>query len=67
MEASFLTKQVPNPNEPTWRSTLNVAMPLNLSYIPIGLACGVLLHAAGFNTILTGLVSIFIFQAVRNL
>ncbi|NLR17936.1 branched-chain amino acid ABC transporter permease [Lactobacillus sp. LC28-10] len=62
MEASFLTKQVPNPNEPKWRSTLSVAMPLNLSYIPIGLACGVLLHAAGFNTILTGLVSIFIFS-----
>ncbi|WP_246147623.1 AzlC family ABC transporter permease [Secundilactobacillus folii] len=37
-------------------------MPLNLSYIPIGLACGVLLHAAGFNTLLTGLVSIFIFS-----
>ncbi len=62
MEASFLTKLVPDPNEPKWRSTLKVAMPLNLSYIPIGLACGVLLHAAGFNTILNGLVSIFIFS-----
>ncbi len=57
-----MTKQVPNPNEPKWRSTLRVSMPLNLSYIPIGLACGVLLHAAGFNTILTGLVSIVIFS-----
>nr|WP_225418132.1 MULTISPECIES: AzlC family ABC transporter permease [Levilactobacillus] len=37
-------------------------MPLNLSYIPIGLACGILLHAAGFNTLLTGLVSILIFS-----
>ncbi|MTV82233.1 branched-chain amino acid ABC transporter permease [Lactobacillus sp. CRM56-3] len=62
LEALFLTKQVPNPNEPKWRTTLNVSMPLNLSYIPIGLACGVLLHAAGFNTLLTGLVSIFIFS-----
>lgn len=35
---------------------------LNLSYIPIGLACGILLHAAGFNTLLTGLVSLLIFS-----
>ncbi|GEO67971.1 branched-chain amino acid ABC transporter [Levilactobacillus spicheri] len=55
-------KQVPDPDEPLWRSTLRVAMPLNLSYIPIGLACGILLHAAGFNTLLTGLVSILIFS-----
>ncbi|NLR12192.1 branched-chain amino acid ABC transporter permease [Lactobacillus sp. ZJLC3-7] len=55
-------KQVPDPNEPLWRSTLRVAMPLNLSYIPIGLACGILLHAAGFNTLLTGLVSLLIFS-----
>ena len=62
MEELFLTKQVRNPNEPLWLSTLRVAMPLNLSYIPIGLACGILLHAAGFNTLLTALVSIFIFS-----
>ena len=62
MEALFLTKQVPNPDEPKWRSTLRVSMPLNLSYIPIGLACGVLLHAAGFNTLLTAMVSIVIFS-----
>jgi len=55
-------KQVPDPNEPLWRSTLRVAMPLNLSYIPIGLACGILLHAAGFNTFLTGLVSLLVFS-----
>ncbi len=55
-------KQVPDPDEPLWRSTLRVAMPLNLSYIPIGLACGILLHAAGFNTLLTGLVSLLIFS-----
>lgn len=42
--------------------TLRTSMPLNLSYIPIGLACGVLLHAAGFNTLLTGLVSIMVFS-----
>ncbi|WP_056987398.1 AzlC family ABC transporter permease [Secundilactobacillus paracollinoides] len=62
MEAFFLTKQLPNPNEPRWRMTLRTSMPLNLSYIPIGLACGVLLHAAGFNTLLTGLVSIMVFS-----
>nr|WP_225365997.1 AzlC family ABC transporter permease [Levilactobacillus bambusae] len=55
-------KQVVDPNEPAWKTTLRVSMPLNISYIPIGLACGILLHAAGFNTLLTGLVSILIFS-----
>lgn len=62
MEALFLTKQVPDPNEPRWRRTLQISMPLNLSYVPIGLAAGVLLHAAGFNTLLTALVSVVIFS-----
>ncbi|GAK47627.1 branched-chain amino acid transporter [Secundilactobacillus oryzae JCM 18671] len=62
MEELFLAKQVRNPNEPLWLSTLRVSMPLNLSYIPIGLACGILLHAAGFNTLLTAMVSVVIFS-----
>lgn len=57
-----MTKQVPNPNEPRWLTNLKTAMPLNISYVPIGLACGILLHAAGFNTILTGLVSLLVFS-----
>ena len=47
--------------QPRWLEVLKVALPLCLSYIPIGLACGVLLHAAGFNTILTGLASMLVF------
>lgn len=37
-------------------------MPLCLSYIPIGLACGILLHAAGFDFIMTLVVSIVVFS-----
>lgn len=48
--------------QPRWLEVLKVALPLCLSYVPIGLACGVLLHAAGFNTILTGLASLLIFS-----
>ena len=48
--------------QPRWLEVLKVALPLCLSYIPIGLACGVLLHAAGFNTLLTCLVSLMVFS-----
>lgn len=37
-----------NPERTRWLEVLGVSMPLCLSYIPIGLACGILLHAAGF-------------------
>lgn len=37
-------------------------MPLCLSYLPIGVACGILLHAAGMNFLLTLLVSLVVFS-----
>ncbi|WP_295729273.1 AzlC family ABC transporter permease [uncultured Limosilactobacillus sp.] len=37
-------------------------MPLCLSYLPIGVACGILLHAAGMNFMLTLLVSVMVFS-----
>ena len=49
-------------NEPNWLVVLRTVMPLGLSYIPIGLACGVLLHAAGFNHLLTALISVMVFS-----
>ncbi len=48
--------------EPNWLAVLKISMPLCLSYLPIGLACGILLHAAGFNFIMTFLVSIVVFS-----
>ena len=48
--------------QPRWLEVLKVASPLCLSYIPIGLACGVVLHAAGFNTLLVGLISLLVFS-----
>ena len=39
-----------------------IALPLCLSYVPIGLACGILLQAAGFNALLTMLVSLLVFS-----
>ncbi|WP_455390075.1 AzlC family ABC transporter permease [Lactiplantibacillus pentosus] len=55
---AFLVKK----NEPNWLVVLRTVMPLGLSYIPIGLACGVLLHAAGFNHLLTALISVMVFS-----
>lgn len=51
-----------NPEKARWLEVLGVSMPLCLSYIPIGLACGILLHAAGFNFIMTLLVSVLVFS-----
>lgn len=51
-----------NPEKARWLEVLGIAMPLCLSYIPIGLACGILLHAAGFNFIMTLIVSVVVFS-----
>ena len=51
-----------NPEKARWLEVLGVSMPLCLSYIPIGLACGILLHAAGFNFIMTLIVSVVVFS-----
>lgn len=57
-----MAKAQVNPQKARWLEVLGVAMPLCLSYIPIGLACGILLHAAGFNFIMTLLVSVLVFS-----
>ena len=51
-----------NPEKARWLGVLGIAMPLCLSYVPIGVACGILLHAAGFNFIMTLIVSIVVFS-----
>ena len=51
-----------NPGRARWLEVLGVSMPLCLSYIPIGLACGILLHAVGFNFIMILIVSIVVFS-----
>ncbi|WP_301875636.1 AzlC family ABC transporter permease [Limosilactobacillus oris] len=51
-----------NPGRARWLEVLGISMPLCLSYIPIGLACGILLHAAGFNFIMILIVSIVVFS-----
>lgn len=51
-----------NPEKQRWLENLGIAMPLCLSYLPIGIACGILLHAAGMNFLLTLLVSIVVFS-----
>lgn len=47
---------------PTWRQVLDVSLPVDLSYIPIGLACGILLNASGFNVWTTLMVSVMVFS-----
>jgi 4-azaleucine resistance transporter AzlC len=49
-------------NKSRWVMVFQIALPLCLSYVPIGLACGILLHAAGFNALLTTLVSLLVFS-----
>ena len=51
-----------NPERARWLEVLGVSMPLCLSYLPIGIACGILLNAAGMNFVLTFLVSIMVFS-----
>ncbi|MEY8441878.1 AzlC family ABC transporter permease [Lactobacillaceae bacterium 24-114] len=51
-----------NPGKARWLEVLGISMPLCLSYIPIGVACGILLHAAGFNFIMTLAVSVLVFS-----
>ena len=48
--------------QPRWAEVFQISMPLCLSYIPIGVACGILLNAAGFNPLMTGLVSLLVFS-----
>ena len=51
-----------NPEKQPWLENLGISMPLCLSYLPIGIACGILLHAAGMNFLLTLLVSVVVFS-----
>lgn len=45
-----------------WLQALHAVMPLCISYIPVGLACGVLLQKVGFDPLLSGLLSILVFS-----
>lgn len=45
-----------------WVEVFKVALPLCLSYVPIGFACGILLNVAGFNAFTALLVSILVFS-----
>jgi len=53
---------VADPKIPAWRRNFQISFPLDISYIPIGLASGILLHAAGFNFFNTLLLSILVFS-----
>lgn len=55
-------KVVDTKDMPVWRRILDVSMPVDLSYIPIGLACGILLNASGFNFWTTLMVSVMVFS-----
>lgn len=46
----------------TWIEAFHAVLPLCLSYIPVGLACGVLLQKVGFNPFLTAFLSILVFS-----
>lgn len=47
---------------PYWKRILDASLPVDLSYIPIGLACGILLNASGFNVWTTLMVSVMVFS-----
>nr|WP_225349210.1 AzlC family ABC transporter permease [Fructilactobacillus florum] len=44
------------------QQNFKTSFPLDISYIPIGVACGILLHAAGFNLFNIVLVSLLVFS-----
>lgn len=44
-----------------WRTGFQAILPVCISYVPIGLACGVLLQQAGFNSIAVLMTSLFIY------
>lgn len=45
-----------------WHEVMQASLPLCLSYIPVGLACGVLLQKVGFTPFLTALISVLVFS-----
>lgn len=49
-------------NRTDWQEALRAVMPLCFSYIPVGLACGMLLQQVGFNPLLTALLSLVVFS-----
>lgn len=51
-----------NKIEPRWLTALKVTMPLMISYLPIGIAAGILLKAGGFTIWMIVLVSLFVFS-----
>lgn len=53
---------MPVNKRPAWLEALYAVTPLCFSYIPVGLACGMLLQKVGFNIFTTGLLSILVFS-----
>lgn len=49
-------------NRTDWQEALQAVMPLCFSYIPVGLACGMLLQQVGFSPLLTALLSLVVFS-----
>ncbi|MGG5317021.1 AzlC family ABC transporter permease [Enterococcus sp. AZ072] len=49
-------------NRADWQEAFQAVMPLCFSYIPVGLACGMLLQQVGFNPLLTALLSLVVFS-----
>ena len=49
-----------------WLQALHAVMPLCISYIPVGLACGVLLQKVGFDPLLSGCYRFWSFPAARS-
>lgn len=49
-----------------WRAGFKVIYPVLLGYIPLGLACGMLLHDAGFSTLAILLMSLLVFAGASQ-
>ena len=49
-------------NEPRWLTVMKVTAPLMLSYLPIGIAAGILLKSGGFAIWMINLLSIVVFS-----
>ena len=49
-----------------WQEGLKIILPVMLGYIPLGLACGILLYDADFNIITILLMSLLVFAGAAQ-
>lgn len=50
-----------------WLDSFKVVYPVTLGFIPLGIACGMVLYDAGFSPLGIGLMSFLVYAELRSL